>query len=123
MLEIVKNYPLIAWIIVFVVFFLVKNHILVSKDDVQNLKEQIINELKKNKTFVTQNELSECEDSIRRDVKADFLSLAVFNEFKTGIDRQFKNVFTRFDEGSKQFKELNRGINDIKDYLLEEKRK
>lgn len=123
MLEIVKNYPLLAWVIVFIVFFLVKNHILASRDDVQNLKEQIISELKKNKTFVTQEELSDCEDSIRRDVKADFLSLAVFNEFKTGIDRQFKNVFTRFDEGSKQFKELNRGINDIKDYLLEEKRK
>lgn len=123
MLDIVTNYPLVAWIIVFVVFFLVKNHFLASRDDVTKIKEQIINELKENKTFVTQNELSNCEDSIRRDVKADFLSLAVFNEFKTGIDRQFKNVFTRFDEGSIQFKELSRGINDIKDYLLEEKRK
>ena len=97
MLEIITNYPLIVWIIVFVVIFLVKNHILASHDEVTNL--------------------------IRRDIKADFLSLAVFNEFKNGIDRQFKTVFTRFDEGTEQMKELHHGINDIKNYLLEEKRK
>ena len=34
MLEIITNYPLIVWIIVFVVIFLVKNHILASHDEV-----------------------------------------------------------------------------------------
>lgn len=123
MLEIITNYPLIVWIIVFVVIFLVKNHILASHDEVANLKKQIIEDLKKDKTFVTNEQLSNCEKLIRRDVKADFLSLAVFNEFKTGIDRQFKTIFTRFDEGTAQMKELQHGINDIKKYLLEEKRK
>ena len=87
------------------------------------LQKQIIEELKEDKTFVTNEQLSSCENLIRRDIKADFLSLAVFNEFKNGIDRQFKTVFTRFDEGTEQMKELHHGINDIKNYLLEEKRK
>ena len=123
MFELFKDYPLIVGIIVGVIVFLVKNHILPSNDDVKEIKKQIIKELKEGKIFATPTELTECKDSILNSVKADFLSLAVFNEFKVGIDRQFKNVFYRFDEGSNQFKELNKGINDIKNYLLAEKRK
>ena len=123
MFELFKDYPLIVGIIVGVIVFLEKNHILPSNDDVKEIKKQIIKELKEGKIFATPAELTECKDSILNSVKADFLSLAVFNEFKVGIDRQFKNVFYRFDEGSNQFKELNKGINDIKNYLLAEKRK
>lgn len=123
MLEIITTYPLLTIFIVGVVIWLVKNHFLASHDEVKDLKTEIITQLKKDKVFVTPEQLSNCENLIRRDVKQDFLSLAVFNEFKTGIDNQFKTVFTRFDEGTAQFKELSRGINDIKNFLLKEKRR
>lgn len=119
MLEIVTNYPLLIMIIVFVIVWFVKNHILASHDDITALKQEIIEELKKEKVFVTPAQLSSCENLIRRDVKADFLSLAVFNEFKVGIDKQFKTVFGRFDDGAIQMRELGKGIDDIKNYLLE----
>lgn len=123
MLEIIKDYPLLTIVIVGIVYFLVKNHFLASHDEVKDLKSEIIAQLKEEKVFVTPEQLSSTENLIRRDVKQDFLSLAVFNEFKTGIDNQFKTVFTRFDEGANQIKELSRGINDIKNFLLKEKRK
>lgn len=123
MFEIITTYPLLTIIIVGVVILLVKNHFLASHDEVKDLKSEIIAQLKEDKVFVTPEQLSSTENLIRRDVKQDFLSLAVFNEFKTGIDNQFKTVFTRFDEGTAQFKELSRGINDIKNFLLKEKRK
>ena len=118
MLDIIQNYPLFVGIVLIVIIFLVKNHFLASNDDISKVQEKVIKNLKENKIFITREELTDCESKIRQDVESRFLSLAVFNEFKTGIDRQFKTVFTRFDEGSEQFKELSRGINEIKNYLI-----
>lgn len=122
MLDIILNYPLIVLIVIVVLIWLVKNHFLPSNDDVNGLKEEIIKQLIKNKTFVTPDELSSRENNIRNDIKTDFLSLAVFNEFKSGIDKQFARINERFDEGRDSFRELFKGINDIKNYLLEMKK-
>lgn len=122
MLDIILNYPLIVLIVVVVLIWLVKNHFLPSNDDVNGLKDEIIKQLIKNKTFVTPDELSSRENKIRNDIKTDFLSLAVFNEFKSGIDKQFARINERFDEGRDSFRELFKGINDIKNYLLEMKK-
>ncbi len=122
MLDIILNYPLIVLIIIVVLIWLVKNHFLPSNDDVNGLKDEIIKQLIKNKTFVTPDELSSRENKIRNDIKTDFLSLAVFNEFKSGIDKQFARINERFDEGRDSFRELFKGINDIKNYLLEMKK-
>ena len=122
MLDIILNYPLIVLIVIAVLIWLVKNHFLPSNDDVNGLKEEIIKQLIKNKTFVTPDELSSRENNIRNDIKTDFLSLAVFNEFKSGIDKQFARINERFDEGRDSFRELFKGINDIKNYLLEMKK-
>lgn len=122
MLDIILNYPLIVLIVIVVLIWLVKNHFLPSNDDVNGLKDEIIKQLIKNKTFVTPDELSSRENKIRNDIKTDFLSLAVFNEFKSGIDKQFARINERFDEGRDSFRELFKGINDIKNYLLEMKK-
>ena len=122
MLEVAMNYPLIVLVVVVVLFWLVKNHILASHDEVKDSKDEIIKSLIKSKTFVTPEELNTREEKIRNDVKAEFLSLAVFNEFKSGIDKQFVRVNERFDEGRDSFKELFKGIDDIKNYLLEMKK-
>ena len=122
MLDIILNYPLIVLSVIVVFSWIVKNHFLPSNDDVNGLKEEIIKQLIKNKTFVTPDELSSRENNIRNDIKTDFLSLAVFNEFKSGIDKQFARINERFDEGRDSFRELFKGINDIKNYLLEMKK-
>lgn len=122
MLDIILNYPLIVLIVVVVLIWFVKNHFLPSNDDVNGLKDEIIKQLIKNKTFVTPDELSSRENKIKNDIKTDFLSLAVFNEFKSGIDKQFARINERFDEGRDSFRELFKGINDIKNYLLEMKK-
>lgn len=122
MLDIILNYPLTVLIVIVVLIWLVKNHFLPSNDDVNGLKDEIIKQLIKNKTFVTPDELSSRENKIRNDIKTDFLSLAVFNEFKSGIDKQFARINERFDEGRDSFRELFKGINDIKNYLLEMKK-
>lgn len=122
MLEVAMNYPLIVLVVVVVLFWLVKNHILASHDEVKDSKDEIIKSLIKSKTFVTPEELNAREEKIRNDVKTEFLSLAVFNEFKSGIDKQFVRVNERFDENRDSFKEVFKGIDDIKNYLLEMKK-
>ena len=101
------------WIIFagMVVWFLIKNHIIITVLDLAKLKTKIIDELKKDKVFVTPQELSDASKEIKKDVETRFLTLAAFNEFKIGIDNQFKLVF-------KQFEALSRGVNDIKDILI-----
>ena len=80
------------WVIfaAMVVWFLIKNHIVVTSLDLEKFKSKIIEELKAQKIFVTPEELNKESDKIETDVEARFLSLAVFNEFKNGIDNQFK---------------------------------
>ncbi len=94
-----------------VVWFLIKNHIIITVLDLAKLKNKIIDELKKDKVFVTPQELNDASGKIKSDTEDRFLTLAAFNEFKTGIDNQFKSVFKQFDA-------LSRGVNDIKDILI-----
>lgn len=122
MLEIFTTYPLLTVLIIAVVIWLIKNHIVASHDEVTDLKENIIKSLKDGKCFVTPDELGQAKTEVKTDIENRFLTLAAFAEFKNGIDNQFKTVFHRFDEGTEQFKEVNRGINDIKNYLLKQKR-
>lgn len=122
MLEIFTTYPLLTVLIIVVVIWLIKNHIVASHDEVADLKENIIKSLKDGKCFVTPDELGQAKTEVKTDIENRFLTLAAFAEFKSGIDNQFKTVFHRFDEGTEQFKEVNRGINDIKNYLLKQKR-
>lgn len=122
MLEIFTTYPLLTILIIVVVIWLIKNHIVASHDEVTDLKENIIKSLKDGKCFVTPDELGQAKTEVKTDIENRFLTLAAFAEFKSGIDNQFKTVFHRFDEGTEQFKEVNRGINDIKNYLLKQKR-
>ena len=86
--------------------------------DVKKAQDEVIQQLKKDKTFVTHEELSNASDKIKKEVEDRFLTLAVFNEFKAGIDKQFETVFKRFDEGNQNFKEIFRGINEIKTFLI-----
>lgn len=122
MLELFTTYPLLTILIIVVVFWLVKSHIVASHDEVTDLKENIIKSLKDGKCFVTPDELGQAKTEVKTDIENRFLTLEAFAEFKNGIDNQFKTVFHRFDEGTEQFKEVNRGINDIKNYLLKQKR-
>lgn len=122
MLEIFTTYPLLTVLIIAVVIWLIKSHIVASHDEVADLKENIIKSLKDGKCFVTPDELGQAKTEVKTDIENRFLTLAAFAEFKSGIDNQFKTVFHRFDEGTEQFKEVNRGINDIKNYLLKQKR-
>lgn len=101
-----------------VVWFLIKSRIIITALDLAKLKTKIIDELKKDKVFVTPQELSDASGKIKKDAEDRFLTLAAFNEFKTGIDNQFKSVFKRFDEGTAQFKAIFKGIDDIKNYLM-----
>lgn len=123
MFEIITTYPVGFAIVIVVIIFLIKSKVLATNIDLVKLKESIIEDLKKQDVFVTPHKLSEIEKQIRADLKNEYLSLAVFKEFKMGIDRQFKTIFIRFDEGKEQFHELARGINEIKNYLLEERKK
>lgn len=122
MLGLFTTYPLLTVLIIAVVIWLIKNHIVASHDEVTDLKENIIKSLKDGKCFVTPDELGQAKTEVKTDIENRFLTLAAFAEFKSGIDNQFKTVFRRFDEGTEQFKEVNRGINDIKNYLLKQKR-
>lgn len=122
MLEIFTTYPLLTILIIAIVVWLVKSHVVASHDEVTDLKENIIKQLKDGKCFVTPEELGTAKTEVKTDIENRFLTLAAFAEFKNGIDNQFKTVFHRFDEGTEQFKEVNRGISDIKNYLLKQKR-
>lgn len=108
------------WVIfaAMVAWFLIKNHIIITSLDLEKFKSKIIEELKKQKVFVTPQELSDASKEIKNDVETRFLTLAVFNEFKNGIDNQFKTVFKRFDEGTKQFESLFSKVDDIKNLLI-----
>ena len=97
---------------------LIKNHILATPLDIKEAKKALIKELKEGEVFVTHEELNKMKESIRSDYEARFLSLAVFTQFKEGLDNQFKTVFQKFDENKEQFSELFRGINDIKNILI-----
>lgn len=123
MFEIITNYPMASAVAFCVIIFLIRNKVIATNIDLVKLKESIIKDLKKEGTFVTTTTLGETEKNILNHIENKFLSMAVFNEFKSGIDRQFKTVFQRFDEGTEQFRELSRGINEIKNYLLEGKKK
>lgn len=118
MLEIIHTYPIFVILGVLFIVALVKNHILSTPFDIKKAQDEVIQQLKKDKTFVTHEELSKASDKIKKEVEDRFLTLAVFNEFKAGIDKQFETVFKRFDEGNQNFKEIFRGINEIKTFLI-----
>lgn len=122
-MELFINYPIVTLMLVFGLAFLLKNHIFATPLDVEKVKKEIVDGLKKDSTFVTPAELAYAKTEIKKDVEDHYLAIAVFKEFKRGIDSQFETVFKRFDEGTGQFKELFRGINDIKNYLMKEKNK
>ena len=108
------------WIIfaAIVIWFLIKNHIILTPLDLAKVKSKIIEELKNQRAFVTPEELNKETAKIKTDVETRFLTLAVFNEFKNGIDKQFNAVQKRFNEGTKQFESLFHGLNDIKNILI-----
>ncbi len=101
-----------------VVWFVIKNHIVATPMDVEKVKSDIISKLKKEKTFITPEDLNHTANEIKGEVETRFLTLAAFNEFKNGIDKQFEAVFKRFDEGTAQFRSLFRGMDDIKNLLI-----
>ena len=90
MLEIFTTYPLLTVLIIAVVIWLIKNHIVASHDEVTDLKENIIKSLKDGKCFVTPDELGQAKTEVKTDIENRFLTLAAFAEFKSGIDNQFK---------------------------------
>lgn len=118
MLEIITSYPVFVILAIFFIVYLIKNHVLTTPFDVKKAQDEVIQQLKKDKTFVTHEELSNASDKIKKEVEDRFLTLAVFNEFKAGIDKQFETVLKRFDEGNQNFKEIFRGINEIKTFLI-----
>lgn len=118
MFDFITKNPLIAVFVVSVVWFLIKNHIVATPLDLEKVKSEVVEKLKEEKTFITPEELNKTSEKIKREVETRFLTLAVFNEFKNGIDNQFKAVFKRFDEGTAQFKTLFRGVDDIKNILI-----
>ena len=90
MLEIVTNYPLLIMIIVFVIIWFVKNHILASHDDIASLKQEIIDRLSK-----LQNEMKDMEDSVKSDVEDDNLrdeDMFRINEKIKDLEKQILNV-------------------------------
>ena len=118
MFEIITSYPVFVILAIFFIVYLFKNHVLTTPFDVKKAQDEVIQQLKKVKSFVTHEELSNASDKIKKEVEDRFLTLAVFNEFKAGIDKQFETVFKRFDEGNQNFKEIFRGINEIKTFLI-----
>ena len=118
MFDLIKTYPLLTVFIIWFVALLIKNHILATPLDIKEAKKALIKELKEGEVFVTHEELNKMKETIRSDYEARFLSLAVFSQFKEGLDNQFKTVFQKFDENKEQFSELFRGINDIKNILI-----
>lgn len=118
MFDLIKTYPLLTIFIIWFVALLIKNHILATPLDIKEAKKALIKELKEGEIFVTHDELNKMKETIRSDYEARFLSLAVFSQFKEGLDNQFKTVFQKFDENKEQFSELFRGINDIKNILI-----
>ena len=118
MFEIITSYPVFVILAIFFIVYLIKSHVLTTPFDVKKAQDEVIQQLKKDKTFVTHEELSNASDKIKKEVEDRFLTLAVFNEFKAGIDKQFETVFKRFDEGNQNFKEIFRGINEIKTFLI-----
>ncbi len=118
MFDLIKTYPLLTIFIIWFVALLIKNHILATPLDIKEAKKALIKELKEGEVFVTHDELNKMKETIRSDYEARFLSLAVFSQFKEGLDNQFKTVFQKFDENKEQFSELFRGINDIKNILI-----
>lgn len=124
--EFVRTHPLSIVLGIGFVWWLFKNHIFATPRDLKDNKSQceteIINKLKEQKIFVTPEQLTEAVNSVKSDVERRFLTVEVFKEFRRNIDNQFKTVFTRFDEGTQQMKELFHGINEIKSYLMKEKK-
>ena len=118
MFDLIKSYPLLTVFIIGFVALLIKNHILATPLDIKEAKKALIKELKEGEIFVTHDELNKMKETIRSDYEARFLSLAVFSQFKEGLDNQFKTVFQKFDENKEQVSELFRGINDIKNILI-----
>lgn len=118
MFDLIKTYPLLTVFIICFVALLIKNHILATPLDIKEAKKALIKELKEGEIFVTHDELNKMKETIRSDYEARFLSLAVFSQFKEGLDNQFKTVFQKFDENKEQFSELFRGINEIKNILI-----
>lgn len=124
--EFVRTHPLSVVLGIGFAWWLFKNHIFATPRDLKDNKSQceteIINKLKEQKIFVTPEQLTEAVNSVKSDVERRFLTVEVFKEFRRNIDNQFKTVFTRFDEGTQQMKELFHGINEIKSYLMKEKK-
>ena len=118
MFDLIKSYPLLTVFIIGFVALLIKNHILATPLDINKAKKDLLKELGESGVFVTHDELNKMKETIRSDYEARFLSLAVFSQFKEGLDNQFKTVFQKFDENKEQFSELFRGINDIKNILI-----
>ena len=118
MFDLIKTYPLLTIFIIGFVALLIKNHILATPLDINKAKKDLLKELGESGVFVTHDELNKMKETIRSDYEARFLSLAVFSQFKEGLDNQFKTVFQKFDENKEQFSELFRGINEIKNILI-----
>lgn len=123
MLDFAQSYPLVTISIFVIIALLIKNHILATPFDIKEAKKALIKELKEGEVFVTHEELNKAKEIIRNDYEARFLSLAVFGEFKQGLDNQFKTVFQKFDENKEQFSELFRSINEIKNILINDRKK
>jgi len=118
---IVKDYPIVTLIILFAVWMLLKNHIFATPGELKDIKKKIIEELTTKKVFVTHEELNQAEKKLTKEFEEKYLMLRVWEEFKTGIEKQFANIFKRFDESAEQSKELFNGINEIKNYLMKKK--
>lgn len=121
----IKSHPFGIALGLYAIYWVFKNHIFATpKDLIDNkttCKNEIKEALKSEKVFVTPEELQQAIQSVRTDVERRFLSVEVFKEFRRSIENQFKTVFARFDDGSKQMERLGESIDEIKNFLMREK--
>lgn len=122
----VREHPIGVILVGWVVYAIFKNHIFATPRDLKDNKSQceaaIIEKLKRDNIFVTPEQLTSAVNSVKSDVDRRFLTVEVFKEFRRNMDNQFKTVFSRFDEGTQQMKELFHGVNEIKSFLMKEKK-
>lgn len=113
------QHPKESLLIAGIIFWLIDKKFIASGKDIKDLKEKIIHKLKNDKVFITNEDLTLFDRNMKTYVDNKFVSLAVFNEFKTGIDKQFNNLNKRLDEGTGCFKTVFERLDSIKDILIE----
>lgn len=73
---------------------------------------------RKEKLFVTPQQLTEMKTEIIKEVSQNFLSLIVFKEFEKRMETNFENIDNRMEEDTERFNKIDQTLEHIVDLII-----